>query len=341
MRVIAFRLTRQLRCRFGGTHAPQRMAQRAEYEIAHVPCVAKTHFVLGGMHVDVDLARIEFEIQHEHRMTAVEQHVPIRLPHCIRNDAIFHRTAVHEEVLLIGLCARMSRQPDPAAQSQTVAHFVDRHTRRSEPGTKQLRDATQAVCFTRREVLNRVAVARFEFDVEASQRKARHDVVQMREFRAFALQELASRWRVVEQIADVDRRAARMCRRANLRFRSFVHIDARTDFRTGGSRADRHFRNRRDTRERLASETERGHAFEIVGDVDLAGGVRTHRELQIVGVNADAVVGHAHTFDAALFDRQHDTASLRVEAVLDQLLHDRGRPLDHLAGGDLVGDERR
>ena len=120
------------------------MVQRTEYEIAHVSCVAKTHFVLGGMHVDVDLPRIEFEIQHEHRMTAVEQHVAIRLPHRIRNDAIFHRTTVHEEVLLIGLRARMGRQSDPAAQSQTIALFVDRHTRRRESGAEQLRNATQA-----------------------------------------------------------------------------------------------------------------------------------------------------------------------------------------------------
>ena len=76
---------------------------------------------LRRMHVDVDLARIEFEVQHEHRMAAVEQHVAISLPHRVRDDAILHRAAVDEEVLLIGLRARMRRQPDPAAQSQTVA----------------------------------------------------------------------------------------------------------------------------------------------------------------------------------------------------------------------------
>ena len=74
----------------------------------------------------------------------------------------------------------------------------------------------------------------------------------------------------------------------------------------------------------LPSETERRHAFEVVGHVYLAGCVRTHCQLQIVGMNAHAVVGHAHAFDAALFDRQHDPACLRVEAVLDQFPDDRG-----------------
>ena len=35
-----------------------------------------------------------------------------------------------------------------------------------------------------------------------------------------------------------------------------------------------------------------------------------------------------------------DAAGAGVDRVLDQLLDDRGRPLDDLAGGDLVGEVR-
>ena len=36
--------------------------------------------------------------------------------------------------------------------------------------------------------------------------------------------------------------------------------------------------------------------------------------------------------------RHLDPAGAGVDRVLDQLLDHRGRPLDHLAGGDAVGD---
>ena len=51
-----------------------------------------------------------------------------------------------------------------------------------------------------------------------------------------------------------------------------------------------------------------------------------------------AVVAHAHQADAAALDVDLDALRAGVEAVFDQFLDDRGRPLDHLAGGDLVDE---
>ena len=55
--------------------------QRPVDEFMDQPAIAKAHFVLGRMHVDVDPARIELQEQYEGGMPAVEQHVRIGLAH--------------------------------------------------------------------------------------------------------------------------------------------------------------------------------------------------------------------------------------------------------------------
>ena len=47
---------------------------------------------------------------------------------------------------------------------------------------------------------------------------------------------------------------------------------------------------------------------------------------------------HGDQRAAGLLELDGDVARAGVERVLDQLLDHRGGPLDHLAGGDLVGD---
>ncbi len=74
--------------------------------------------MLGRVNVDVDGSGIDFKKQYEGRMTAVEQHVAIRLPHGMSDQLVAHGTAIHEEILQIGLTAREGRQPDPAPQVQ-------------------------------------------------------------------------------------------------------------------------------------------------------------------------------------------------------------------------------
>src|SRR5690606_30140582 len=61
---------------------------------------------------------------------------------------------------------------------------------------------------------------------------------------------------------------------------------------------------------------------------------------QVIGRNARAVVAHAQQLDAALLHIHVDAPRAGIQAILQQLLGDRRRALDHLAGGDLVGQPR-
>ena len=58
----------------------------------------------------------------------------------------------------------------------------------------------------------------------------------------------------------------------------------------------------------------------------------------VVAVHAVAVVGDADQLAPAGFDLDADAVGAGIERVLQQFLDHRGRPVHHLAGGDLVGN---
>jgi hypothetical protein len=62
------------------------------------------------------------------------------------------------------------------------------------------------------------------------------------------------------------------------------------------------------------------------------------RQQRVVAAHPGAIVSHRDPGDAALADRYADLCRLRVQGVLDQLLHDRGRALDDLARSDLIDE---
>ncbi|MCY1549519.1 hypothetical protein D9M68_856890 [compost metagenome] len=64
------------------------------------------------------------------------------------------------------------------------------------------------------------------------------------------------------------------------------------------------------------------------------------RQRQIVRSDATTVVTHPQQLDPTLLDIHLDAPGARVQAVLEQFLDHRSRPLDHLARGDLVGQAR-
>jgi len=82
----------------------------------------------------------------------------------------------------------------------------------------------------------------------------------------------------------------------------------------------------------------RSPAVEVIGLGDLARGVALEGEQRVVARQAAAVVLHAQERPPTVAKFHLDPRGAGVEGVFDQLLHHRGRPLDHLAGGDLVGD---
>src|SRR6202043_2886361 len=95
---------------------------------------------------------------------------------------------------------------------------------------------------------------------------------------------------------------------------------------------------RADRGQLLTPEAERGDRLQIIETGDLAGRMPRQRHRQLAGRDTAAVVAHPYQSDAAPLDVDLDTRGSSVQRVLGELLDDRGRPFDHLAGGDLVDE---
>ncbi|CRF28939.1 Uncharacterised protein [Mycobacterium tuberculosis] len=58
----------------------------------------------------------------------------------------------------------------------------------------------------------------------------------------------------------------------------------------------------------------------------------------VLTIHPRTVVGHPNELQTALFNDHIDPGASRIDCILDKLLHYRGRPFDHFARSDLVGD---
>ena len=82
-------------------------------------------------------------------------------------------------------------------------------------------------------------------------------------------------------------------------------------------------------------------AAEVVGAANLARRMPLDGQPRVLRLHPFAVVFDANQLLAAELDGDGDAPRAGIDGVLDQLLDDRGGPLDDLAGGDLVGKVER
>ncbi|MNZ74185.1 hypothetical protein D3C78_926280 [compost metagenome] len=328
-----------------GAHIGQRAMQGAIQEVVDHAAVAETHLVLGRVHVDVDHRRIDLEKQHEGRMAAVVQHVAIGLAHRVGDQLVAHHAAVDIEVLQVGLAAREGRQADPAPQAQAAALDVDGQRLLEERRAADAGHPPRTAGLVGRRMQGQHAlavVAQVEADLEVGQRQTLDHFLQVVELGLLGAQELAPRRGIEEQVTHFHRGAVGMRRRLHPRLHvTPLGLDLPGLRRTAAARGQGQSGHRADRGQRLAAKAQAQHPLEILQLADLAGGMAGQRQRQVVRLDAGAVVAHAQQLDAALLDLDVDARGACIEAVLEQLLGHRGRPLDHLAGSDLVGQPRR
>ena len=96
-----------------------------------------------------------------------------------------------------------------------------------------------------------------------------------------------------------------------------------------------------DRRQRFAAKAQRPDGLEPPLVDKLAGRVPKEADARVLGCHTRSVVRHTDKLPPAGTDLRHDGPRSGVESVLHQLLDRAGRPLDHLAGGDHVGNMGR
>jgi hypothetical protein len=154
----------------------------------------------------------------------------------------------------------------------------------------------------------------------------------------FAAQEFSSRRQVVEKVAHFDGGTGGMRRRRRLPHRPAIDAHAGRAFLVEMPRDDFEPRHRRDRRQCLTAKAKRRDGAEIVGGRYLAGRMTGQRQPQLGGGDAAAIIAHAREAHAARFDFHLHALRAGVEAVLHQFLDDGCRPLDDLAGRDLIDE---
>ncbi len=94
----------------------QALLDRADDESANGGRVAKAHFGLGRMDVDVDLGGLAFDEQSRNRMPVRGQEIEIGAPERAGEGLVAHRPPVDEQELLGGVRPAIGRQPRPAEE---------------------------------------------------------------------------------------------------------------------------------------------------------------------------------------------------------------------------------
>ena len=292
------------------------------------------------MDVDVDGARIEREEQHIGRLALAMQELGIGLAHRVRNHAVAHVASVDEQVLRIGARPGGVRRAREAGERHAPGAGLHSDARFGEFASEQRRGALRQRLAAHMAARAAVVLDR-EADRRVRERDAAEDLVAVAELRLLALQELAPRRGVEIEVLHRHRGAGDTRGRFDgERFAAFaaqriavLGILHAARKRQAGDCGDRG--------ERLAAKAHGRDRLQVLEAADLAGGVARERERQLVARDAGAVVFHLDAAHAALVERHGDAGCPGVEAVLEQLLEHRGRPLDHFAGRDLRDEELR
>ena len=318
---------------------PQRVGQPAPDHLVDQPLLDEPHLRLGRVDVDVDALVRQLQEQVHLGAARLDGGAAVGVVHRVQDGPVLHRAAVDEQVLgaagrpVGGQRRRQTVQPDPR---RLLAHLDQ-----PRPIAVDLEEPVGEGRHRGMVEQRARAAAQPKTHLDMGEGKLRQRARDVAGLGPVGLEELAPRRHVVEEVANLDGGALGKPGRGHPRPVPAVdrHLDPAR--RAAGARAQPQVRHRRDARQRLAPEAERGDGGEIIEAADLAGRVALDRKLGIGGGHALAVVLYANHPLAAQLQRHGHPDGAGVEGVLDQLLDRRGGALGHLAGRDLVGQPGR
>ena len=311
------------------------MAQARYDEAAHKGRIAEADFGLGGMDVHVHFLGRNVQEQREHGMAIPRQHVGIGAAHRADQQAVLYRTAIDEQVLVIGYAPVERGQTRHASQPRRAAFQIDDDAILRQLARHQLRHACRQ--FLARLDGKGAASVMFqhEADVGPGHGQAAHHVQAGGIFAASAAQELAPRRNLAEQVFHADTGSGWQ------RGWPFLHHDAVIDHAppafTGiaGSAFQRQPGNAGDGRQRFTAKAQgRDHLDMFVRQ--LGRGVAFQRQGHLRRVHPAAVVRHFDTGQPTLGQLDGDAGRTCVDGVFDQLLQRRSRAFDHFARSNAV-----
>src|SRR5882724_9626477 len=160
----------------------------------------------------------------------------------------------------------------------------------------------------------------------------------MKSFGCLGAQKLSPRRNIEEQIPDDNCGPSRMSCVSDISHSTslYDHSRRRWDILDSGHEFD--LCNRSYRSQGFPAEPERRNGSQILRATDLRGCVALKGKQRIVANHAFAVIRNFQKPPATTLDVNGDPGRRRIDCILNKLLSDRSWPLDHFAGGDLIGN---
>ncbi|MCZ7607083.1 MAG: hypothetical protein M5U25_13635 [Planctomycetota bacterium] len=298
----------------------------------------EAHLGLGRVHVDVDALRVHGQEQHRHRVTPGRQELAVGQDHRLDQRTVLDRAPVHEQQQPLAVRAVHRGRRDVAVQ--TAVTFVLVHLQQTLVEAVAVQRAYAFIlALAGRHVEGlALAVRQRKADLGVGGRDGLQQLDHVAELGGVALQPAAPRGHVEEQVADFDHRAGGPRGLADFAGLAAGTLELQRHGRVAGAGGDARAADALDAGQRLAAEAVGQHPEQLLDTAELAGGVGLEGQLQVFGVHADAVVGHADQGLAGVHQLHVHAGGAGVQGVFHQFLDHAGRAFHHLAGGDLVGE---
>ncbi|PRQ02505.1 hypothetical protein ENSA5_22360 [Enhygromyxa salina] len=324
---------------------PRRVREVLADELAHdrVDSLRVREADLGFLrvHVHVDGPPRRLDEQARGRVSPAGQRVTVGLLEHAHEGPLAHDPAPHDHEAGPALAGRRARRPKPALDVDAAA--LAREAMKGAPAPAALEDRDHPAGLIGGGELEQLAaaVAYAKVDRGVDQRRPGDRVDAVPDLGRLAAQKFAPRGHAREQVRDLDLGPEGHPDRLDRRLLPGARAEPMADGQSGEPAADLDPRDRGDRGERLAAKAERVDLDQILGRAQLRGRVAGDRQDQILAMDAVAIVDHPDALAPAGLELDLDPRGPRVDRVLDQLLDDRARPLDDLAGRDLIGERRR
>ena len=182
----------------------------------HRLAVAKAHFGLGRVHIDVDTCRRQGKEQGVAGLAVAMEHVGIGGAHRVLQHLVAHEAAIDEEVLRVPRgfgCGRIANQAGQRELVRRAARSNINHSRGSrELIAQHTGDALRARLIFQMQA-DAAIVGEGDADIGTRKRDLAYRFRTMSELGAFALQKLAPRGHAAKQFVNLYHGALRQRRR--------------------------------------------------------------------------------------------------------------------------------
>ena len=324
-----------------GAHLLERGTQRAADHTVRRARIPPAHLRLAGVHVHVDLPRIEGEEDERHRTTSAgRKQVAVGLADGMRHRAVADVTTVEEHLLELGVAARERGRADPRVERRRALGCARMHELARNVVAVHLRDAQPTVGLGRRFEQHLPTLLQAEGHVRERKREPPHQRLDVAELRGRRAQELAASGNAREEVFDPHHGAGGSGGGCHGGDAPLEVLDTPCIVTVAQPRRDARARDAADAGEGFTTEPHARDVPQVLDVADLRRGVRQEDRLEVFGRHAVAVVPHLDQVTPAFAHGDVDAGGSGIERVLDELLHDGGRALHDLACGDLVDDVR-